>query len=147
MRLIAVTVLAVLLAGCGGPSKEDVSGTWETTLNYTTCVERGVNSRGCGPKLSSPFTTEVTLVQTGSAVSGTIIHSPVVLEGTVIGQTLELDGFGTGITGANTTQSWRLKASDNRMTGNLAESSNGPDIGGGTWTSSSTADVQMVRRR
>jgi hypothetical protein len=113
---------SVVLAGCGsGPSKEDVTGTWELTIDYTTCTSENLDSRGCGYALSLGGGAIMTLTQTGNEVTGTNGFIPVVLKGRLDGQSLTLDGTGTNASGATTTEQWRLQVSGDRMTGTVSE--------------------------
>jgi hypothetical protein len=147
MRLWPAVTCSMLLAGCGsGPSKLDVTGTWETTVTYTTCTTQNLDSRRCG----SPEGRRVLmLTQTGSDVSGHV-PSLVVLHGRLDGENLTLDGSGTDFIGGITTQQWRLRVSDGRITGTLAESFVSP-IGlpdsNSQGTRASTGDVVGVRQR
>jgi hypothetical protein len=48
MRLWAAVTCSMLLAGCGsGPSKVDVTGTWEATVTHKTCTSQNLDNRGC----------------------------------------------------------------------------------------------------
>lgn len=150
-RVLLAAVCAVLLAGCGsGPSEVDVTGTWEATIDYTTCTSENLDSRGCGYKLSLEGTELLTLIQTGSEVTGTVQYSAVVLQGRLDGQELTLDGSGTGTSGSTETQQWRLRVSGERMTGTLSESLVSPDgipDRNSPGTSASSGSVTGVRQK
>jgi hypothetical protein len=87
-KLRTAVTCSMLLVGCGGgPSKVDVTGTWEATVAYTSCTTQNFDSRGCG----SPEGRRILLLtQTGSDVSG---HVPaaVALNGRIKGQDLTLE--------------------------------------------------------
>ena len=77
MRMAAVLVGAVAFASCGGgPSKQDVTGTWELTIDYTTCTSENLDSRGFRLKLSLGGGAILHLMQSGSEVTGTEEFAP-----------------------------------------------------------------------
>jgi hypothetical protein len=151
MRLFVGVVCAALLVSCGsGPSKIDVTGTWEATIDYTTCTSENLDSRGCGYALSLGGGDMLTLTQTGNDVTGSTA-SFVVLRGRLSGESLTLDGSGTNPgSGSTNTQQWRIRVSGDRMTGTISETMVSPDgIPDRTsaGTSAKTGDVTGVRQK
>ena len=147
MRLWAAMTCSMLLAGCGsGPSKVDVTGTWEATVTYKTCTTQNLDSRPCGNLEGRRI---LTLTQAGSDVSG-LVPSLAVLHGRLDGVNLTLDGSETDFIGGTTTQQWRLRVSGDRITGTLSETFVSP-IGlpdtHSQGTRASTGDVVGVRQR
>ena len=129
----------------------DVTGTWELTINYTTCTSQNLDSRGCGYLLSLGGGEMMTLTQTGNEVTGTSGYMPVVLTGRLDGQSLSLDGSGRNDKGDLKTQHWRLQVSADRITGTVSKTAiyatGLPDFGSPGTTVSSGQVTRGVRQK